>query len=618
MPSTRKSPAPVASQPSTASKSREPVGSKPSGSATVSKEPVGAKPSGSATASKEPLGSKPSASATLSKEPVKPSAEPTTSQAPGAGGTLSAEPSSKPSPKDGRPSAETATVDHSPSPDAPAVPAATTEGSQAPPGATDPLLPQTEAAPPKLKMQKEVGLFGAVAMLTGIVVGSGIFVSPQFVIKDVGSPMMALAVWFACGVYSTLGALCYAELGVMIPQSGGDYIYIYEAFGSLPAFIFLWVALVVINPITIAVVALSFGNYMVSEFFKDVPIPYPIPRMLGFCLISVLVCLNCYKSRWSQILNTICMVTKIISMLAIIVAAIVYLARGKTENMTKENWLDNANYNPSAFAMAFYGGIFSYAGWNYVNFVTEEMRSPEKNLPRAIYISLPMITLIYVVLNTCYFVAIPAVVFPTVKAVAFTFSENTMGWFRYIIPVGVCVSCMGTVNGMLFAVSRMFFAGARRGHLPELLSMINVKSLTPVPSIIVLGFFSFIYSLNPKIDELLGILCFAVSAVTTMSILALLKMRLWDKRNPNRPLKIFIGIPIVFLILCLYVLVAPFFQKPILLAFASGMILSGIPVYFLFVYWKNKPNWLYKPWKGFTHFVQKLLLCATTEEDKNK
>uniref|UniRef100_A0A7E4V0D0 Large neutral amino acids transporter small subunit 1 n=1 Tax=Panagrellus redivivus TaxID=6233 RepID=A0A7E4V0D0_PANRE len=465
-----------------------------------------------------------------------------------------------------------------------------------------------------IRMKKEVGLFSAVGIITGIMVGSGIFISPQFVLKDVGSPFLSLIIWLICGVYSTLGALCYAELSVMIPQSGGDYIYIYEAFGPLPAFMFLWIALVIINPVSVAIVSLAFSTYFANEFYsEDETIPPLVLNLITFALIIMLIALNCYKVRWSKMLQNVCMVVKIACLLAIVVAAIVHLARGNLEQMTKENFFDTSKYEVTGFAMAFYGGILSYAGWNYLNFLTEEMKEPEKDLPRAIYISMPLVTLIYCLLNTAYFIAIPAYVFPTLRAVAYTFAANTMGIFRYSIPVGVCFSCMGTVNGVLFASSRMFFAGARNGHLPEILSMINLNWKTPMPAVITIGSFGMIYSLFAEMELLLSLFTFAMTAIVATGIIALLKMRLYDKRCPDRSLKIFIGIPILFLVMCLFALIVPFFRKPILLGAATGLMLSGVPIYFLFIYWANKPNWLTKPWVFVTHFFQKLCMVVVTD-----
>ncbi|XP_022255693.1 putative L-type amino acid transporter 1-like protein MLAS [Limulus polyphemus] len=135
-----------------------------------------------------------------------------------------------------------------------------------------------------VELKKELGLLNGIAIIVGIIVGSGIFVSPRGVLQEAGSVGMALVVWIACGLISMLGALCYAELGTSIPKSGGDYAYIYEAFGPLPAFLFLWVALLIIMPTGNAIAALTFANYILEPFF-----PGCTPPPNGVRLIAAVV-----------------------------------------------------------------------------------------------------------------------------------------------------------------------------------------------------------------------------------------------------------------------------------------------------------------------------------------
>lgn len=153
---------------------------------------------------------------------------------------------------------------------------------------------------------------------------------------------------------------------------------------------------------------------------------------------------------------------------------------------------ENTSTSPSRIALSFYSGLFSYAGWNYLNFVTEELKDPFRNLPRAIYISLPLVTTVYLLANIAYFAVLTPQEILESNAVAVTFGERILGVMAWIMPVFVALSTFGGLNGGIFASSRLFFVGARGHHLPSFIAMINVKYFTPMPSLLFLV--SFIYS----------------------------------------------------------------------------------------------------------------------------
>ncbi|KAL3890278.1 hypothetical protein ACJMK2_002564 [Sinanodonta woodiana] len=137
-----------------------------------------------------------------------------------------------------------------------------------------------------VKLKKELGLHNAVAIIVGVIVGSGIFVSPKGVLLEAGSVGTSLIIWGLCGLISLIGALCYAELGTCILKSGSDYAYIMESFGHLPAFLYLWVALIIIMPTGNAITALTFANYIIQPLFPDCEAPTIAVTLLAALCIS--------------------------------------------------------------------------------------------------------------------------------------------------------------------------------------------------------------------------------------------------------------------------------------------------------------------------------------------
>ncbi len=332
------------------------------------------------------------------------------------------------------------------------------------------------------KLKRQLGLVDGASIIIGIIVGSGIFVSPKGVLYYSGSVGMSLLIWGLSGVLSMIGALCYAELGTMIPKSGGDYAYIGEAFGPLPAFLYLWMALLVIMPAGNAIIAITFANYVLQPLYPECEPPFEVIRLLAACVITLLTAINCYNVKSATLVQDIFTAAKVLALMVIVVSGIVWLGLGHTKNLSLP--MSNTNWSPSKLSLAFYSGLFSYAGWNYLNFVTEELKDPNKNLPRAIYVSMPLVTVTYLLANLAYFSVLNRSEILSSNAVAVTFGNRFLGSASWIMPAFVACSTFGAVNGGIFASSRLFFVGARNGHMPNFMAFIHAHKLTPVPCLV--------------------------------------------------------------------------------------------------------------------------------------
>lgn len=449
-------------------------------------------------------------------------------------------------------------------------------------------------------------------MIVGVIIGAGIFVSPTGVLRFAGSTGMALVVWAACGLISMVGAMCYAELGTMIPKSGGDYAYIFSAFGPLPAFLFLWVALLIIQPTSNAIAGITFANYILEPIYAGCSPPDNAVRLVAAVVICLLTFINCYNVKWATFVQDSLMFAKVIALVIIIIAGFVHLGQGNTGNL--QNMFEGTTRDPGLICLSFYAGLFSYAGWNYLNFVTEELKNPFRNLPFAIYISLPMVTVIYLLANVSYFVVLTADEVQSANAVAVTFGEKVLGVVSWIMPVSVALSTFGGLNGGIFASSRLFFVGARQGHLPTCLAMINVSHFTPAPSLVFLCLLSLLYLTNTDVFVLITYTAFSEAMFIMLSVGGLLWLRI-KQPNTKRPIKVNIILPVLFFLISMFLVVLPFFSQPLETSIGAGIMLSGIPVYFLTIYWKDKPLAYRRTIRVVTEYVQKILY-SVPQEDK--
>ncbi|XP_037265430.1 asc-type amino acid transporter 1 isoform X2 [Falco biarmicus] len=418
--------------------------------------------------------------------------------------------------------------------------------------------------PERVALKKEIGLVSACAIIIGNIIGSGIFISPKGVLEHAGSVGLALIIWVLGGGVAALGSLCYAELGVTIPKSGGDYSYVTEIFGGLAGFLLLWSAVLIMYPTSLAVIALTFSNYVLQPVFPNCIPPYNASRILS------MVCLRNYKEL--------------------------------TPSNAFDFWM-----TPSVghLALAFLQGSFAFSGWNFLNYVTEELVDPCRNLPRAIFISIPLVTFVYTFTNIAYFTAMSPQELLSSNAVAVTFGEKLLGYFSWVMPVSVALSTFGGINGYLFTSSRLCFSGAREGHLPSLLAMIHVKHCTPIPALLVCCLATLIIMLVGDTYTLINYVSFINYLCYGVTIIGLIVLR-WKKPKIFRPIKVNLLIPITYLAFWAFLLIFSLYSEPVVCGVGLIIILTGVPVFFLGVYWRNKPKCVNRLIESMTCWGQKL------------
>lgn len=259
----------------------------------------------------------------------------------------------------------------------------------------------------QFELQKKFGIWSAISLLAGTMVGSGIFISPVGVLQEMnGSIGLSLVIWAACGVISMLAALCYAELGTAIRESGADFAYYRVAYRPSIGFIYAWTSILVVRTTGNAAMGLTFGTYLVKPFFPGCQPPDVAIKLAASGMILALAYINYVSVKVAVKVQNIFTFAKLLIMVVIIIGGLVRLAQGDPVGAANfENAFDQATINGITFTqigLALYQGLFSYDGWNSLNYVVEEVNESDKNLPRAILVAVPLVTGFYVLVNIAY------------------------------------------------------------------------------------------------------------------------------------------------------------------------------------------------------------------------
>ncbi|XP_043982818.1 cystine/glutamate transporter [Gambusia affinis] len=474
----------------------------------------------------------------------------------------------------------------------------------------DPRGKLQEGGGKKVELGKKVTLLRGISIIVGTIIGAGIFISPKGILKHSGSVGMSLTVWIACGVLSLFGALCYAELGTCIKKSGGHYTYIMEAFGPQMAFIRLWADLIAIRPAATAVISLAFGRYILEPLFMPCSVPPLAVKLVTAIGITSVIYLNSMSVTWTARIQILLTISKLVAIATIIVPGMFQLFKGETKNF--ENAFDLSKVQLSGMPLAFYSGMYAYAGWFYLNFVTEEIDNPEKTVPLAICISMALVTTCYVLTNIAYYTVMSAEELLASEAVAVTFAERLLGNFSVVVPVFVALSCFGSMNGGHFALSRMFYVASREGQLPEVLSMIHVRRHTPLAAVLILYPMTILQLFVGDIYSLLNFMSFLRWLFIGVVVLGLIYLR-YTKPDLPRPFKVPLFIPVVFCLACFFMVFLSLYSDPFNTGIGFTMSLTGIPAYYIFIYF-SRPRWLQNALDSFNRTMQIILEVVPADQ----
>ncbi len=432
-----------------------------------------------------------------------------------------------------------------------------------------------------VELRRQLGLFDGVNIVIGCIIGSGIFIVPAITASLLHSPSMVFLVWIAGGLLTFCGALAYGELGASLPHAGGQYVFLREAYGPLPAFLYGWTLFLVIQSGGIATLAAAFSIYL-AYFF---PLTSLEARLISAGSVLLLAAINCLGLRLGAAVQNFFTVIKMAGVSVVVVVA--FTAPAGSWSHLRPFWPASSAGLLVAVGAAMVGVLWAYEGWHNYSFVAGETLRPGRNIPLALIIGTGICMALYLAATLGYLYVLPfAAVAGSQRVAADAMQAAIGGVGGTMISLLILLSVTGAANGMTLSGPRAYYAMARDGMFFERLQRIHPRFGTPALAIVVQAVWAAILSLSGRYDQLFTYVIFASWLFYGMTVAGVIVLR---RRHPEwpRPYKTW-GYPLVpalFAVAALAIVASTLINNPRESGWGLLIVLLGVPAYF---FWRRR------------------------------
>jgi APA family basic amino acid/polyamine antiporter len=355
----------------------------------------------------------------------------------------------------------------------------------------------TTATPTTL--QRQLGVWSATALVVSNMIGTGIFTTTGFLAGDLGLPSLVLGIWIVGALFALAGALCYSELGVNFPTSGGEYVYLTRAYGPVWGFLSGWVSFFAGFSAPIAAAALAFASYLAFIFpvlgqegsatwdFAGITWQFGPPQLVAAGLVLTLTLLNTVGIVLVARVQNVLTLIKVLVIAAFVLLGVT-VGAGSWDNFAAAAVRTSTAPLAEQFAVSLFWVMFGYSGWNAATYVAEELREPHRTLPRALIMGTLLVALAYLALNLVFIYGTPLESMKGVLAVgalaaSSLFGPQVAGVFGALMALAI----VSTVNAMITIGPRVYYAMARNGAFLSVAARVSERSRVPVAAVICQG-----------------------------------------------------------------------------------------------------------------------------------
>ncbi len=459
---------------------------------------------------------------------------------------------------------------------------------------------EAETSGQQPSLVRGLSLLDSVLLLVSGIIGSSIFLTAKDIAGPLPNPTLFFLVWVLGGVISLCACVAFAELGSMFPDSGGQYIYLREAYGDLVAFLYGWMLFAVANGGTIAALSVASAAYMGSiipaisqqhVMFSLAGIPFTRAHAVGLLLIAILTYVNVVGLRWGALLQNVSTWTKFAAMAAFVVLGFA-IGKGHWSNFSAQapGGLSHGMLSPgqliSALGVGLIAVFWAYDGWVYVTWVAGEVKDPRRNVPLAMVLGVLVVGAIYLAMNMTYVYALPLTEIAKYETIAHAaatklFSPAAAVWLSAMIAI----SCFSAAAACTLSGARVYLAMAQDGVFFRRMAVIHPKWRTPAFSLIGQGIWAAVLTVSGRYDQLYTYVIFGMVLSYTLTVIGLFILR-WKRPDVPRPYRCtgYPWLPAIYVLVGVAWTLNTIIQRPTEAFWGATIVLIGVPGY---LYWKR-------------------------------
>ncbi len=443
-----------------------------------------------------------------------------------------------------------------------------------------------------------LSLLDSVLLLVSGIIGSSIFLTAKDIAGPLPQPMLFLLVWVIGGVISLFGCVAFAELGSMFPESGGQYVYLREAYGDLVAFLYGWMLFAVANGGSIAALSVASAAYTGQVFpivsqdhivFTLAGVTITRAHVFGLLLIAILTYVNVVGLRWGTLLQNVSTWTKFAAMGAFVVLGFA-IGKGHWSNFRSPGVGLSAGVHPaqliSAMGVALIAVFWAYDGWVYITWVAGEVKEPRRNVPLAMVLGVLLVGAIYMAMNMTYLYALPVTEIAQHETIAHAaaaalFSPRAAVWLSLMIAV----SCFSAAATCTLSGARVYLAMAQDGVFFKRMAVIDPKWRTPAFSLIAQGVWAALLTVSGRYDQLYTYVIYGMVLSYTLTVIGMFLLR-WRRPEIPRPYRCtgYPWLPAIYVLVGTAWTLNTIITRPAEAFWGTAIVLVGVPGY---LYWKR-------------------------------